>query len=164
MKTQQEIEDFLKNWEPQLKQVFFILHYLHSYPDVLERLKILDLIQPEKLIMCQSDWIRLCEAFKGTPEEYYQPYWVPVNDGFDYFIDLSDENLGLFEVFFDYIDEEDMHYRKIEVFKSISEIMTAEDYNTNLESIRINKIWDKYGRYLSNTGATINTINPHPLC
>ncbi len=159
---QNETKQFLKDWEVQLKQVFFILHYLHSYPDILKRLKIRDLIRPEKLIRCQSDWIRLCESFKGTPEEYYRPYWVPVNDGFDYFIDLSDENYAFFEGYFDYMDEDNMHYRKIVIFNSITEIMTAEDYDINLESIGAYKLWDKYGRYISTSNPNPNP-NPTPL-
>ena len=147
--TQTEIEQFLKEWEVQLKQVAFILQYLHSYPEMLERFILDDLIKPEQLIRCQSDWIRLCRAFKGTPEEYYQPQWVPVNVGFDYFIDLADESYALFEGYFDYQDEDNLHYRRIEVFNSIQELMLAEENGEDLESIRINLIWDRSGRYIT---------------
>ena len=158
--TQIEIEQFLKEWEMQLKQVAFILQYLHTYPEILNGLGINYLIKPEQLIRCQSDWIRLCEAFKGTPEEYYQPQWVPVNVGFDYFIDLSDENYVLFQVYFDDMDDDNLHYRRIEVFNSIQELMLAEENGENLESIRMKLIWDKSGRYVVASPDDL----PSPLC
>ena len=146
--SQIEIEQFLKTWEVQLKQVAFILQYLHSYPEMLERFILDDLIKPEQLIRCQSDWVRLCRAFKGTPEEYYQPHWVPVNVGFDYFIDLADESYALFKVYFDYIDENNLHYRKIKYFDSVSEMIQVVERGVNVESIRRKQIWEESGRYI----------------
>lgn len=46
----QNFKDFIKDWESDLQIVGHILEYLHSYPHLLEKLGLEDLIQPGELL------------------------------------------------------------------------------------------------------------------
>ena len=115
------MENFIKKWEQQLKQISFIFQYLHTYPNVLLELRIEDLISPKELDKQYKEWLWLYSKYDGAEKEFFKPYWIPIQRvGFDYFIDMSDNNYPIIEAFFDYF-EEPYHWEKKILFYSITE-------------------------------------------
>lgn len=134
--------------ENQLKDLQYILHYLHTYPRALSDLKIDDLITPKELEKQYEEWIRLYSKLETTEKEFFNPYWLPIQRvGFDYFIDLSDPNYPIIEAFYNYFDEPYSWERK-ELFNSINILMLADDNKENLKELRVIKILEKYNKYL----------------
>lgn len=134
------MNNFLKEWEIQFKQVASILQYLHTYPTALAELKIEDLITPDELYKQQEDWIWLCSKYEGEEKEFFKPYWIPIQRcEYGYFIDISDKNFPVIEAFFDYFDEP-YHWEKKVLFKSVNSLMLAEDNKIDLEEYRIDKM------------------------
>ena len=143
------MDSFFKQWRPKLQQVSSILRYLHTYPQTLSALKMEDCITVSELYEQQEDWVHLCSQFEGEEKEFFKPYWVPIQrNGFDYFIDMSDNSFPIIEAFYDYFDEPYFWDKKI-YFSSITWLMLAEDENVDIEQCRIDKIFEKYGKYLS---------------
>ena len=143
------MNSFFQQWRQELHQVSLILRYLHSYPKVLAAIKIDDLITISELYEQQEGWVYLCSKLEGEEKEFFKPYWVPIQrNGFDYFIDMSDSRFPIIEAFYDYFDEPYFWDKKI-YFDSASKLMLAEDQEMDLEQYRIDKIMEKYGKYLS---------------
>jgi len=98
--------NFIKEKEFKLKQISYILYYLHTYPEVLSVLDIEDLITCEELYKQQDSWLKLYSKYAGVEQEFFKPYWLPIQRiGFDYFIDMSNNNYPIIEAFFNYLDE-----------------------------------------------------------
>jgi hypothetical protein len=91
---------FLNEYGRQYTNAFHIITYLKSYPEVLEKIRLFDLIEVKQIEARQKDWLRLCNQFYHQLErDFFKPYWIPLNsDGYDYFIDLSDEKFPIFDV------------------------------------------------------------------
>jgi len=145
------MEYFFEQWKPQFDKVSYILQYLHTYPAVLSDLKIEDLIMPNELYKQQEEWVWLYSKFTGMEQEFFKPYWIPIQrSGYDYFIDMSDEKFPIIEAFYDYFDDDEQlyHWEKKIFFKSIINLMLAYDKNIDLELFRVQKIANKYGKYI----------------
>jgi len=129
-----ESDPFFNEWEKQLKDVSFILDFLHTYPKVLNQLKFEDVISSSELFKSQNDWIRICSKYQGMEKEFFKPYWVPIrNSSFDYFIDLSDPKYPVFK--FGFVFLEPYSYHRINLFDSIDELMLLGDSDLNIEGI-----------------------------
>jgi hypothetical protein len=129
-----EKDPFFMEWEKQLKAVSFILDYLHTYPNVLNQLKLEEVLTSNELFNSQKDWIRICSKYEGMEKEFFKPYWVPIQkSSFDYFIDLSDPNYPIFEISFTFF--EPYSYQRMNLFNSISELMFLGDLDLNIEGI-----------------------------
>lgn len=143
------MKNFLKEWEPQLKDVGFILYYLHTYPDALKNIRIEDLIIPDELPERLGEWHWLYSKYNDAEKKFFKPYWIPIQrDGYDYFLDISDSKYPIIEAFYNYFDEP-YHWEKKIFFKSVSNLMLVEDNNIDLEKYRIDKIMKKYDKYIS---------------
>jgi len=141
------MEAFIKQWKTQFEQVRSILQYLHTYPTVLSDLKIEDLITPQQLYKHQEDWIRLCSKYDNMEKDFFKPYWIPIQRGYGCFIDISDSKFPVIESFFNCI-KKPYCWEKIYLFKSIKELMLAEDNKIDLETYRNDKEMEKYKKYL----------------
>lgn len=138
---------FLKYWGSQFQQVKFILQYLHTYPKILLKLRMEDLITPNDLFNHQEEWIDLHSMLTGEEQDFLKPYWIPVQKmSYNYFIDLSDSNYPIIEAFFDYFDEP-YHWEKKVFIQSITNLMLAEDNKTDMGLHRISKAIEKYTKY-----------------
>ena len=120
-------ESFLSEWDYKFKNIPFILKYLASYPELVSILKDFVPLQPEEFNQSQMEWVSLITQFDHPLDhEFFKPYWVPIqNDGYDYFIDLSSENLSLFEI--QYFFFEPYKWYKKYHFKDITELLISVD-------------------------------------
>ena len=141
------MEDFFKQWEAQLKKVYYILLYLNTYPDILNDVN-LKLIHPDELLSHQNDWVRLYYKFDGAEKDFFKPYWVSIDNSYEMFIDMSDSNFPIFEAFYDYFDEPYNWEKKI-LFSNITRLMLAEDRGLDMSQFRFDFIWEKYGKYIN---------------
>jgi hypothetical protein len=127
-------DPFFREWEKQLKDVSFILDFLHTYPNVLNQLNIEEVLTSYELFNSQKDWVRLYSKYEGMEKEFFKPYWVPIQkSSFDYFIDLSDPNYPIFEISFVFF--EPYSYERMNLFNSISKVMLLGDSDVNIEGI-----------------------------
>lgn len=132
----------------QLNDIQYILQYLHTYPDALSDLKIEDLITPKELDNQYKEWGRLYSKLEDMEKEFFKPYWLPIQRiSFDYFIDLSDANYSIIEAFYYYFDEPYSWEKKV-LFHSITNLLLADENRKDLKEYRVNKIFEKYKKYL----------------
>ena len=142
------MKDFFEQWEKQLKQVYYILQYLNTYPDMLNDVDI-KLIAPEELLSHQKEWVSLCSKFEGLEKKFFKPYWVSVGSTYDVFIDMSDSNFPIFEAFYDYFDDDSYYWEKKILFSNITRLMLAEDRGLDMKGFKVDFIWEKYGKYIN---------------
>jgi len=141
--------EFIKQWGNQLKQVYFILQYLNSYPDMLKDADI-KLITPEELLSHQKEWLWLYSKFDNEIEkDFFKPHWVSVDSTYDVFIDMSDSNFPIFEVFYNYFDDDAYHWEKKILFSNITRLMLAEDRGMDMSQFKADFVWEKYGKYMN---------------
>jgi len=123
--------DFFKIWEKQLNDVRLLLKYLHTYPIILEELRINNLISPESLIQSQLDWINLYDKYDGLEKEFFKKHWVPIQiDQYDYFIDMSDPNYPILNYY--YKSTLPYKYTRKNLFDSINDLLLLDHENSNL--------------------------------
>ncbi len=123
--------DFFKIWEKQLKDVSLLLKYLHTYPIILEELRMDNLISPENLIQSQLDWINLYDKYAGLEKEFFKKHWVPIQiDQYDYFIDISDPNYPILNYY--YKSNLPYKYTRKNLFDSINDLLLLDYENSNL--------------------------------
>ncbi len=116
-----------------------ILAYLHSYPELLAKFKIDPFIKPEALDTRQQDWVRIVNQYDGLEKEFFKPYWVPVSeDSFDIFIDLSDDELPIFEMEFFFFKP--YQYFRIFLFYKISDLLLATEQEVDIEEFENQKL------------------------
>ena len=139
--------EFSQRWKNQLRQVYYILQYLNTYPDMLKDADI-KLIASKELLSHQKEWVSLCSKFEGLEKEFFKPYWVSVDSTYDVFIDMSDSNFPIFEAFYDYFDEP-YHWEKKILSSNITRLMLAEDRGLDMSQFRFDFIWEKYGKYIN---------------
>jgi len=140
--------NIINEYRKQLEDVQHILQYLHTYPNVLSDLKIEDLITPNEIYIQLEEWVKLYTQYRDMEKEFFKSYWIPIQRiGFNYYIDISDANYPIIEAFYNYFDEP-YHWVKKILFQSINDLMLADDNKVNLEEYRIDKIFNKYGKYL----------------
>jgi hypothetical protein len=137
--------DFLSDWSEKFAKVKSILAYLHTYPGLLSKLKFDNLIKPEELDRYQEDWVRLVSQFAGMEKEFFKPCWVPVNsDSLDYFIDLSDPDLPLFEM--EYFFFEPYHYFKTFLFYRITDLLRCTEEGLDIEKFNEQRLASIFGQ------------------
>lgn len=126
-----ESNEFIMQWDRQLKDVQAILKYLNTYPDLLQKINAENLILPENLIQSQVDWINLYEKYEGLEKEFFKPFWVPIQiDQYDYFIDISDPNYPIFNYY--YKSSLPHKYTRKNLFDSINELLLLDYENVDL--------------------------------
>ncbi len=132
-------EEFFIQWKDNLDKMFHILNYLQTYPSLLAKLKIDDLITSDELIKHQNDWINLYSQYDGKEADFFKPYWIPIQrTSYSYFLDMSDKKYPVFETSF--FPFEPYDYTKTILFDSITDFMLLEDNRVNIEELRQNKL------------------------
>jgi hypothetical protein len=129
-----ESDLFFNEWEKQIKDVSFILDFLHTYPKVLIQLKFEDVISSSELFNSQKDWIRICSKYRGMEKDFFKTYWVPIQkSSLSYFIDISNPKYPVFK--YGFVSFEPYSYQRINLFDSIEELMLLGDSDINIEGI-----------------------------
>ena len=116
----------LSKWSKQLDDFYFIMKYLHTYPDLLAAIDFKELIRPENVQNHFKAWSNLCRQYTGLEAEFFSESLMPieVND-FTYFIDLSNPKYPLIEI--NYRWGEDERYISTTLFSSIHDLMLFDD-------------------------------------
>mgnify|MGYP000262406703 CR=1 FL=1 len=128
-------EQFLNCWNKQFNQVPFILDYILTYPEIIEKLDDFQRLSSAELQSSQLEWISLVAQFDNPIEtSFFKDYWVPIQkDGYDYFIDLSSDSLPLFEAHYFFFQP--YRWYKKYIFKDLSQFLIDIDKSGfNIES------------------------------
>lgn len=89
---------FIDEYGHRLKMVQHVFDYLSTYPVVQDLFKG-TIINPEQLFGNQKDWVYQCSMLKESPEkEFFKSYYAPLNEEFDFFIDLSNKKLPIYQL------------------------------------------------------------------
>jgi len=126
--------DFKLTYSDRIEKLRSALLYQNTYSAELKLLKLANLVQIDELDSHLKEWISLVSNFEETEKEYFKPYWVPIRtDNYSYFIDLSDDNLPLFET--TYFIYEPTSYFNTVLFASVKDLMIALEENADLTVI-----------------------------
>lgn len=122
----------ISQWSKQLNDCYFIMKYLHTYPDLLAAIEIKELIRPENVYDHFNAWTTLYHQYEGLEADFFRVSLMPieVND-FTYFIDLSNPQYPLIEV--NYRCGEDERYISTTLFSSIHDLMLFDDRGWNIK-------------------------------
>ncbi len=132
------LNDILTKWDKDIEQISFILQYLHTYPEILKKIEIEDLITPDEIIPRYEEWINLYLKYEGLEKEFFKPYWLPLQrNSYEYFLDISDNQYPVFSFFF--MPFEPYSYSKQMLFDSISEFMLLEDNEYEIKRFKYHK-------------------------
>lgn len=130
------IESFFIEFKEELKQIEFILRYLHTYPEILEQLGIGDIITGDELLEHHEEWLRLYYKLDTAEREFHKPFWIPITtDSYEYYIDASDKNFPVLETAFF-----PSGWSRINLFDSISDFMLLHDNKVDLAEIKRDQI------------------------
>jgi len=136
---EQLFSEFLSEWGNKYNQVRQGIKYLRKYPSILKELNLDGLIKPEDLDSYQKDWLWLCSKFQGIERDFFRPYWIPIQtDAYDFFIDLSDSELGIFKTHYFFFEPYQWfrHY----FFDSLRELILSTNHTTDYKRI-IDEAW-----------------------
>lgn len=118
---------FLEKWDLQFSMVPAILKALRQQP-VISRIleEESPLLHPDALKESQKEWIWLTTKFENPLDvNFFKPYWVPLQIHlYDYFIDLSDPRLKIFQI--DYVFLEPYAWHKNLFFKDAISLIDKE--------------------------------------
>lgn len=119
--------EFQYDWREQLDKISYILKYISTYPEVLEKLNDFHPIGINELSNSQLEWGALVAQFENPIEtNFFNEYWVPIQkDGYAYFIDISSDSFPIFEVH--YFPFEPYRWHKKYVFKDLSQFLINLD-------------------------------------
>lgn len=132
------IKDFFEKWGKDLDQVTHILQYLHTYPHILNKIEIEDLISPDELKQKCQEWISLYSKYEGMEKDFFKPYWISLQrNSYNYFLDISDNKYPVFS--YSFFPFEPYTYNKAILFDSITDFMLLEDNQIDIEELRKNK-------------------------
>jgi hypothetical protein len=125
---------FLHDKYGNVKSIIFILK---SYPELLSKISLDNIQEPDNIDSEQQDWIRLCSKFTHPLEkDFFKPYWIPiVKDSLDYFIDLSDDSYPIFETKYFWLKP--YKWYKKYLTHNIIELLLAPDDGINIENFKI---------------------------
>lgn len=130
--------DFYKKWDKDLEKVMYILQYLHTYPNILNKIDIEDLITPNELKQKCQEWIHLYSKYDGMEKDFFKPYWLPLQrNSYNYFLDISDNKYPVFS--YSFFPFEPYSYTKTILFDSITDFMLLEDNQIDIEELKKNK-------------------------
>lgn len=126
---------FLKDWEEQYRKVYFIIPYLRSYPEALDKIQLTNLIDIQEIDKVQKEWVWLCSHFEDDiDKEFFKSCWIPMQeDSYDVFMDISDTNFPIFET--NYLFFKPYKWYKKYLIENIPDLMLAEDTSIDLSKL-----------------------------
>jgi hypothetical protein len=118
----------------RISDVKAILNYLHTYPEILKKLDMEDLLFPNEVVDHYESWLKIVSEYTGKEKAFFKPYWLPINRStFSYFIDISSPNYSIISY---HILLPGFHnYGKSVLFHNIKELLLFKEQNLNLEGI-----------------------------
>jgi len=118
---------FLLKWEKQFKKIPSILHYLSTYPEIVNKLDDFRLLKINELNDSQLEWISLIAQQESPIEsDFFKEYWVPIQSNrYAYYIDISSNSFPLFDVKYFFL-EPSRWYKKY-IIKDMSQFFKHID-------------------------------------
>ncbi|GEM_PF-2472384 len=128
-------DSFLSEWNVQYLNVKYILTYLHSYPDVISKIKLTEIYTPDSIDSGHQDWLSLISKFTNPIDvEFFKPYYVPIQvNSIDCFMDISDNRYPIFEIHY-FFYEPYRWYKKF-IVEDICELLLAPDTGLDLSKL-----------------------------
>ena len=133
-------KEILSKYSSNLSDVTNILKYLHTYPELLAKIKVEELINPDSIKDYLDIWLKLYSNFDNKiDKEFFKPYWLPIEtDSYGIFIDFSNKNYPIFET--KYFFYEPYQWYKNYIVKNASELLLCSDKN----SLEITEIMESH--------------------
>ena len=142
-------KDFLNQWNKEINDVKSILRYMHTYPSLLESIKMDDLLLPEELVQNQLSWMELVRNCSGMEKDFFKEHWVSIQRlQFQYFIDISDPNYPVLDFHFNSV--EPYAYIRKNLFDSIGELMLLDEVSSDLDHFLSINRWELINSYIRN--------------
>jgi len=140
-------ETIFKNYSSNLSDVINILRYLHTYPKLLSKIEIEELIKPYLVKEHLETWVNLYSEFENKIDiDFFEPYWLPIEtNGYGLFIDLSNKNYPVFET--RYFFYKPYQWYKKYIVKNIFELLLSPE-NKSIEILDIIEFNDRERRNL----------------
>ena len=127
-------DNFILLYGQNLEKLRSALHYLNTYSSEIKSLKIDNLVKSDKLDSHLKEWVWLVYNYDGLDKDHFKPYWIPIQtEEYSFFIDLSDENLPVFET--TYFIYEPYSYFNTVIFTSVKDLMIAIEENADFTEI-----------------------------
>lgn len=124
------LKDFDADWIERFADVEQILKYLRTYPELAKVFKGDEFVKPDDLLKYQEAWMSLCSKYTGMEKDFFKPHWVPfVSGSYDFFFDLSDKDLPVFESSFYFLEPN--QYLIFLLFEKATNLMKAADNGFN---------------------------------
>jgi len=140
-------ETIFKNYSSNLSDIINILRYLHTYPKLLSKIEIEELIKPNLVKEHLESWVKLYSEFENKIDiDFFEPYWLPIEtNGYGLFIDLSNKNYPVFET--RYFFYEPFQWYKKYIVKNIFELLLSPE-DKSIEILDIIEFNDRERRNL----------------
>lgn len=124
------LKDFDADWIERFADMEQILKYLRTYPELAKVFKGDEFVKPEDLLKNQEEWMSLCSKYTGMEKDFFKPHWVPLVSGsYDFFFDLSDKDLPVFETSFYFLEPN--QYLIYLLFEKATDLMKAAENGLN---------------------------------
>lgn len=140
----------VEKYSSNLSDVSNILRYLHTYPELLGKIEIEHLINPDSVRKHLETWLKLYSNYENEIDiDFFKPYWLPIEtNSYGLFIDFSVKNYPIFET--KYFFYEPCRWYKKYILKDLSQFLVdidksdfkIENHLKQLDNERWSKIED----------------------
>lgn len=126
---------FYNTWGVQYNNAKNILRYLHTYPNILSKIKLENLHDFNSIDLAQEGWLQLQSKFTHPIDvEFFKPYYIPIQvNSIDCFMDISDSKYPIFEIH--YFFYEPYRWYKKYIVEDISDLLLAPDTGLDLPKL-----------------------------
>ena len=135
--------------EKELKDCQAILRYLSTYPDVLQKMEINQLLKPEEVHQQLRSWKHVVSQYEGLEKEFYRDYWLPIEfDNFQFFIDLSKPEYPVIETIYLMGEKNSDEYISSILFESAEQFLLLIENQNELSRYFERHLMLKYFNYM----------------
>jgi hypothetical protein len=126
------ILDFYNNWDIEFANLKKALISIKETENQLHLFEFKSIVDAKDLDNHHCSWLHLMSKYQGLEKDFFKMYFVPIEkEIYNYYVDLSDENLPVFELYYFGLMEKGRYYG-IKLFNSIYDILDLG----SLESIK----------------------------
>jgi hypothetical protein len=131
----------------KLTALGFALQYIHSYLDEHTFQHQKRLLTTDQLHVSQTDWLALLPKLTHPIDvQFFKPAWVPLEyDSFDWFADLNEDRLPVFEAIYLQHSENEYKWHRLEMFDSLTDMMICfeeggKHLKQRIETVRLEQL------------------------
>lgn len=125
-KKQLLFDAFLEKWGDNFQEGIRRLRRLFDEPEILNQMPTFNPIKIELLSEYQLEWIGLLAQLDNPIDKrFFKEYWIPIEiDGFDYYMDISNDQFAFFGV--DYFYNVTYNWYKRDFFGDLNYILVTK--------------------------------------